>query len=471
VKKVALLTLVFAMAGCALTPDYKRPSAALANNPSEVGPIQSDARLQANLSYARWWRLYNDPALNDLVERSLKSNTDMRVALANLARASAAVSVVADAELPQVDVAAETAFSRDSAEQFYLPGPLPNEKVYAALGSVSYEVDLFGRVHRSVEASQAEMNATQDAVAATRIAVVAQTVSAYLSVCAAGRESVVTQHAIALQEEETKLVKRFQDTGRSGSLAVTRSTAQEDSLRASLPPLSAAKQIALDRLAVLLGRPRSEVSPSVAACVDEPKITQVIPVGDARSLIARRPDVAAAEAQLHAATAEYGVVKADLYPSISFGLSGGSIGALSHFNDDDTYKFSIGPLVSWHFPNRRRANAELTQAQAQIDAAYARFDARVLIALDEVQSSLSTYGYDLDRMNHLKTARLSSLKASTDARKLYELGRENYLSVLDADRQLASLDQTIATQQTKIANDQVQLFLALGGGWQQENAL
>lgn len=465
-RKIALITLAAWVTGCALTPDYKRPSEAIANNPTEIGQLQNNARLQANVNYAQWWKLYNDATLDDLVDRSLSANTDMRVALANLERAAASISVTTDAEYPQVGVAAEAAFSRDSAEQFYLPGPLPNEKVYAALGSVSYEVDLFGRVRRSVEASKAEMNVSKDTVAATRIAVVAQTVSAYLAVCASGRESIVTQHAIALQEEETKLVKRFQDSGRSGSLAVTRSTSQEDSLRASLPPLSAAKEIAMSRLALILALPRSAIPASVAGCVDEPQIAQLIPVGDGRSLLARRPDVAAAEERLHAATAEYGVVKADLYPSISFGVSGGSIGALGHFNDDDTYKFSLGPLVSWQFPNRRRAKAELTQSQAQIDAAYARFDASVLAALNEVQTSLSAYGYDLDRMNHLKTARRSSSKASVDARKLFGLGRENYLSVLDADRQLASLDQTIAAQQTKLANDQVQLFLTLGGGWQ-----
>ncbi len=461
------LALVITLDGCTLTPDYKRPEQALANNGSINGPIEKeDHGGSSHIDYASWWKLYNDPLLNDLVNRSLQSNTDIRIAVANLEQAGGKLKVASDAQVPQVEVAAEPAYARDSAEEMYLPGPLPNEKVYAALGSVSYEIDLFGQVRRSVEAAGANVDAAKAAANATRIAVVAETVSAYLSVCSAGREAIVTQHAIALQQEETQLARRLHERGRAGSLDVTRSLTQENALRSSLPPLEASKQISLDRLAVLTGRPASELPPAVGQCNDEPRIDQIIPTGDGRSLIARRPDVAVAEAQLHAATAEYGVAKADLYPSITFGASGGSVGLLSHFSYDDTYKFSIGPLVSWHFPDRRRAKGVLAQAQAQIDAAFARFDARVLIALDEVQSSLSIYSFDLDRMSDLQTAHVSSVKASSDARKLYTLGRDNYLSVLDADRQLTSLDQLIAAQETKIANDQVQLFLALGGGWQ-----
>ncbi|MHA6202984.1 efflux transporter outer membrane subunit [Dyella soli] len=465
---IIAIVLGIATSGCTLTPDYTRPVNALANSSLANGPLDSDVPHSSEEAISgSWWRIYNDPLLNNLVDESLRSNTDMRVALANLRGASGGLDVASDAQLPQVEVGASTNYARDSAEEVLRPGPLPNERVYAVLGAVSYEVDLFGRVKRSIESADATVEAAKASLAATHIAVAAETVAAYLSVCSAGREATVTQRAIAIQVEETQLTRKLFAGGRTGSLDVTRSFTQEQSLRASLPPLEAAKRTSLNRLAVLTGQPVGNLPPAVVACNDEPKLDRVIPVGDGQSLIKRRPDIALAEHQLHRATAQYGVAKADLYPSISFGASGGSVGLLGHFNDDDTYKFSIGPLISWHFPNRRRALGQLTEAQAQIDAAFARFDAQVLVALDEVQSALAVYGHDLDRMSDLQMARSSAAKASSDARTLYAFGRGNYLSVLDADRQLTSLEQLIAAQQTKISGDQVQMFLALGGGWQE----
>ena len=467
-KIFATVMAAIVVGGCTLTPDYHRPRSALANNPNAHAPFVADtSHVSRGQPAGPWWRLYNDPLLDRLVEEALTANTDMRIAVANLNRASAQLDVVSDARLPQTDVGAEATYGRASAEQQFVPQQLPNMGVYALLGSVSYQVDLFGQVRRAVESAGANRDATKAALAATRIAVVAQTVAAYLSVCSAGRETLVTRHAIDLQIESTRLARRLESRGRTGSLDVTRSLTQEYQLRSSLPPLEAAKETALNHLAVLTGHPLAELPAGVEACNQEPLIQQLIPVGDGRGLLARRPDIAAAEAELHAATADLGVATADLYPNITLGASGGSVGLIGHFADSDTYEFSIGPLISWHFPNRRRAHGQIAEAQAQIDASVARFDARVLTALEEVQSALDVYARDLDRMNDLHAAHASATKADTDALALYTLGREGYLSVLDADRQLASIDQLVAAQQTKIANDQVQLFLALGGGWQQ----
>jgi outer membrane protein TolC len=138
---------------------------------------------------------------------------------------------------------------------------------------------------------------------------------------------------------------------------------------------------------------------------------------------------------------------------------------MKNFNSDDTYKFSIGPLVSWQFPNRRRARATIAGAQAQIDAAFARFDGAVLDALREVESGLTTYGDDLQQLSGLQATERSAQRASDDARRLFAAGRSGFLPVLDADRSLLAIQQSVAAQQTRVATDQVQIFLALGGGW------
>lgn len=456
------------IAGCTvLTPDYRRPADAVMARPDVQGAFRANANpaITAAPAIDQWWRLYNAPQLNGLVSRALTANTDLRVALANLARAQAGLDVSRDARLPQVGFQASGSYARDSAEEQLVAGPLPNERIYALGASVSYQVDLFGQVRRSIEAANSNVDAARAAEAATRMTVAAQTVQAFIGACAAGRELVVARRAIDIQLQATRLASRQFNGGRTTSLDVTRSTTQEEQLRSTLPVYESRRKESLYRLAVLTGLPPAQFPPNLADCSQEPTLAQPIPTGDGRALLARRPDIARAEAELHQATANLGVVTADLYPRISLGASGASVGLMKNFNSDDTYKFSIGPLATWQFPNRRRAKATVAGAQAQIDAAFARFDGAVLDALREVESGLTTYGDDLQQLAGLQATERSAQRASDDARRLFSAGRSGFLPVLDADRSLLSIQQSVAAQQTRVAADQVQVFLALGGGW------
>jgi outer membrane protein, multidrug efflux system len=205
-------------------------------------------------------------------------------------------------------------------------------------------------------------------------------------------------------------------------------------------------------------------------CTNEPTLAQPIPVGDGAQLLRRRPDVRRVEEELKSATAGIGVATADLYPKITLGASVGSVGLTDNFLRDDTFKFSIGPLISWQLPNRRKAEAVVRGAQAQADAAYARFDGTVLVALREAESSLSVYARDLDRHRLLQSAQENAARAAADAQALFRNGRQGYLTALDANRTLITADQALAASQTRIASDQVQVFLSLGGGWDADTA-
>jgi outer membrane protein TolC len=233
-----------------------------------------------------------------------------------------------------------------------------------------------------------------------------------------------------------------------------------------MPSLIAEKQTALFRLATLTGKPPAEFDRRVATCGEEPHIDRPIPVGDGAALLRRRPDVRQAELLLRAATARIGVAIADLYPKIRLGASAGSAGLAESFLASDTFKFGIGPLISWEFPNRKRVRARIGMAEAEADAAYARFDGVVLTALREAETALTVYARDLDRRDELEQARNQAAKASRDAQTLFRAGRQGFLAVLDADRVLISAEQALAAQESRIAGDQVRLFLALGGGWQ-----
>ena len=195
-----------------------------------------------------------------------------------------------------------------------------------------------------------------------------------------------------------------------------------------------------------------------------PTLAQPLPVGDGAALLARRPDVRQAERVLAGATARIGVATAALYPSVSIGLGAGSTGLLTDIGERAANHWSIGSLVSWTFPDGGE-RARVRQADASAQAALARFDGVVLNALREVETQLSWYSQDLRRNEALRASREQAALAAAQARRLYEAGRTPYLTSLDADRSLASVESALAASEGQIAADQVKLFLALGGGW------
>jgi outer membrane protein TolC len=269
------LATLTGIAGCtALTPDYVRPANAVYVRQDVQGAFAAAANPAVSAAPAldQWWRLYNTPQLNSLVDQALAANTDVRVAVATLARAQAGPDVSRDARLPQVGFQASGAYARDSAEEQLVAGPLPNERVYSLGASVSYQLDLFGQVRRSVEAANANVDAARAAEAATRMTVAAQTVRAFIGACAAGRELVVARRAVDVQLQATRLASRQYADGRNTSLDVTRSTTQEAQLRSTLPVYEGRRKESLYRLAVLTGLPPAQFPSSLAECTQEPTL-------------------------------------------------------------------------------------------------------------------------------------------------------------------------------------------------------
>ncbi len=197
-----------------------------------------------------------------------------------------------------------------------------------------------------------------------------------------------------------------------------------------------------------------------------PQVVGTIPVGDGAALLRRRPDIRQAERQLAAATATIGVATADLYPRVTLGLSVDSVGLGNDFLGKDTFSYSIGPLISWTIPNTGVVRARIAQTQAGADGALAKFDGTVLTALRETETALDAYARELDRHAALQSARDESATVADQARRLYLAGRTGYLDALDAERGLATSEATLAASDAELADDQVSLFLALGGGWE-----
>jgi NodT family efflux transporter outer membrane factor (OMF) lipoprotein len=411
-----------------------------------------------------WWRLYDDPTLNGLIEKALAANTDLRVAAANLARVEAVSDEVRAAQDVTVSASAQAARAQLSAQSYLLTQPIPQTNLGDVGIGVSYQIDLVGKLKRAAEAAQADTQASRDALDLARVSVVADVARAYIDACSSGRELAVAQDSLNLQARSLAVTQRLQAAGRASALDLTRGRALLDQSRAALPAFEAHRRSALYRLAVLTGDPPSQFPAALDQCASPPRLAQPIPVGDGQALLRRRPDVRQAERQLAAATARIGVATAALYPSITLGLDAGSTGVLQDLGQATTNRWSFGSLINWTLPGAGE-HARIRAADANADAALAHFDGVVLGALRETETSLTVYARDLDRNADLKAARDEAVLADRQAQSLYRAGRAPYLTGLDARRTLTTAQAALAASDTQVADDQVALFLALGGGW------
>jgi len=454
-----------ALSGCVVGPNYESPAPRAPAQTTFAGA--TSPAFTGDEPQGQWWQLFRDPTLDALIREALTANTDLRVAEANLRRARAVLSESRAGRLPSTTVSGSATYARQSGEALGLPGTSPTGDAYDVGLDVSYQLDLFGRIHRTIEASRADAEAVQAAFDLTRITVAAETTRAYADACSAGRQLAVAQESVRVQQETYDLTQRLLQGGRATMLESSQAGAQLDQTRATIPTLEAQRQTALYRLAVLTGRPPTEFPPAAAACATPPALAQAIPVGDGASLLARRPDIRQADRQLHAATARIGVATADLYPSISLGGSiGSSATSPGNLGHSDAFRFSVGPLISWSFPNIAVARARIREARADADAALASYDGTWLNALQETESALTRYARELDRLNTLRRAHGQAAEALRIARLRYQAGRENFQVVLDAQGALAAVDSQVAQSEAALSDNLVTLFLALGGGWQ-----
>ncbi|MCF8980971.1 efflux transporter outer membrane subunit [Pseudomonas syringae] len=449
-------------------PDYELPKDSAINRPDLQGELagQSVNSVSAPVP-AHWWRLYQDPKLDELVRQAMASNTDLRIAAANLQRSryQGAEADAAGGFTNSAKIGAQRL--QESGEAFLLPDKVPVANVGDIGLTTSYQFDLFGTLQRGIEAAQANIDATQAAADTARITVVADVVRAYTQVCAANEEHDIARESLDLQQQSVKLNQRLRDAGRGDETQVTRSQTQFKSLRAELPRYEAQRQAALFRLSMLLARPVEQLPAGVSTCNELPHIAQVMPVGDGAALLKRRPDIRQAERHLAMSTAQIGVATGELYPDISIGANIGTVGMIENLGKPAANRWGFGPLLSWTIPSNG-SRARIHQAEASAQASLARFDGVVLNAIRETQTGLAQYTALLDRRDALKDAEQSAREAADQTHRFYQAGRASFLADLQATRTYTDVRAQLAEANTQVAMGQINLFLALGGGWEKD---
>jgi len=464
----ALLALVGTLSACTMVgPDYRLPDDAVIQRAEARAPfdLAGNAKVEQAELPADWWKLYDDPLLNRLVSEALQSNTDVRLAYHNLRHAYEGFQIAHHAQEVEIGGAGSLARGQLSSESLALQEKIPVMNLADAGLSVGYQLDLFGKLKRAAESAGANADASAAALDAARITVVAQVVRNYVEACHAGEELIIAKRSLDIQQRQLDVATRLFRGGRGNEVDVARARAQVEALRAEVSPFETKKSAALYQIAALLGRTPNDLSEPVIACSHAPQLSQPTPVGDGAALLKRRPDVRAAERSLAAATADIGVATAMMYPEISLGASAGYTGMLEHIADPITRRWELGPSISWHIPTKvDRARVRAMEAGA--DAALARFDGVVLNALRETQTLLARYADDLQRNRALRDSRDAASRAADHTRRLYQEGRLAYLDSLDTERTLALAEAALAESEAQLSLDKVNLFLALGGGWE-----
>jgi NodT family efflux transporter outer membrane factor (OMF) lipoprotein len=469
VRMVALtLGLLAAAGGCKLGPDYHPPKPVAGAESPFVTAVPGAISVEPPPD--GWWKLYQDPMLDRFLEDAFAANADLRAAEANLSAARAVLVATKAGRYPQTEANVSGIRGRDpTVEEILLfTGQAPQTLwLFDALLDVSYEIDLFGRVRRSIEASRADLQAVAAATADLKVTVAAETTRAYAQICALGEQIAVARRSLEVVGREARITTERYRAGAGSEFDVVRAEGLVAQVRASIPPLEGQRRSALFQLAALLGRAPASAPTEAQDCTQSLRLKRLIPVGDGAALLKRRPDVRQADRRIASATARIGVATAELYPTISLrGFIGGVSTALEQLASNDAFVWGVGPSISWTFPQQVAARARLRQAEATAVAALAHFDSVVLQALREIEQALATYGAELDRRQALADVQDKARRAFEMAHDQFLAGSVSTLDLLTSEQALVNADASVAASNAALAQNQITLFKVLGGGWQ-----
>ena len=459
------------LAGCTVGPDWQPPEMPLPDTWSAPLPgAAADAGVDV-----RWWESFGDPQLDSLVERALIANRDVERAVAVIAEARALRTQAAASFYPQVDGGASVTRRRQTAAgssgnfggiDVGSSGRSSIDTFYEAGFDASWELDVFGKTRRSVEAADAGIAAETDAANGVRLTLIGDVARTYVDARGLQRRIAVTESTIAAQRDTVDLTRARFQAGTGNGLDAVRAEAQLAGFRAELPPLRAAFAADVHRLGVLSGQEPRALADVLAPPAPIPVAEATPQAGVPAELLRRRPDIREAERRLAQSTAEIGVAVAERFPAFSLP---GTI-SLTNTKLIDLFRkasliWAIGPEVSVPLFDAgfRRAEVELRIArQAQ---ARATWEQTVLTALEEVENALANWREETDRRQALVASVAGNADALALATELYTRGLATFLDVLDAQRALFQAQSELAASEAALSTDLVALYKALGGGW------
>jgi NodT family efflux transporter outer membrane factor (OMF) lipoprotein len=425
---------------------------------------------------ANWWTTFNDPDLNSLVERAVKGNLDLKLAQARVREARALRGVVKADLYPTVNVGASYIRQRTSENLTVIQGdsgsgePIGFEGDFYQVGfDASWEIDIFGGIRRSIEAANADIAAEVENRRDTLVTLLSELARNYVELRGAQRQAEIARENLKVQQETLELTRIRFDAGLVSDLDVQRAQAQVSTTASSIPLFDTSARQSIHLLSVLLGQEPDALVAELSPEKSIPPVPPEVPVGLPSELLRRRPDIRRAERQLAAATARIGVATADLFPKFSLtGALGLGSARLSDLGDGGSTTYSIIPGVSWPILDFGRIRSNIAVQNAREEQAAVNYEQTVLTSLREVADALVSFSNEQTRRHDLEKAVEANRRAVELANDLYKQGLTDFLSVLQAQRDLFVTEDFLVLSNRNVSSNLVALYKALGGGWEIE---
>lgn len=471
-----LLAISLLLAGCKAGPDYKKADPPV---PVQFGSLEPGIATSEPLDAEHmktWWKILRDPVLDSVIERAVEGNLDVRIAESRVRQARAQRGVASSKYYPEGEVdgsyqrfkttengsttGAGTAGTRDRRFGLYLLG-----------FDASWEIDVFGGVRREVEAADADLAASREALRDTLVTLQGEVARNYVEVRALQLRLDIAREDVKARRETVELNEAKFRGGLIPELDLARARGALANAESTIPLLENALLAAMHRLAVLLGQEPMSLVKELSVKTDLPQVPENLPAGLPSNLLRRRPDIRRAERELAAATARIGVSTADLFPRFSLtGAFGYQSLHVDDLFDQGSNFWQIGPTIQWNILNLKRILSNIEASKAVRDGSLAQYEKSVLTALEEVENALVSLVQEKRRVEVLTDAVRANGLAADLALARFQAGLESYLAVIDAQSALRVSQDQLAQSKQNTALGFIALYKALGGGWQQEGA-
>lgn len=468
-KPVMAIACLVLIAGCAVGPNYQPPKV---STPAQWTSPMAGGETNGPVELADWWKNFDDTNLDSLMTTAIQSNLTLRVAEARVREARAQKGVVAGSLWPSLGGSASYSRNHYGANAFPPLGgfgvPL-DYNLYDANFDAAWELDVFGGTRRAVEAANAQAGAAEYGERDVLVSLLAEVARDYIQARAFQKRLDIANDNIRVEKDVLDLTSNRFENGLGNDLDVEQATALLKTTEAQVPSLETGYDESVRSLAVLLGQPPGALDDELSAKKGIPLTPPLVPVGLPSDLLLRRPDVQQVERQLAAATAQIGVAKADLFPKFSLtGIAGLQSTSSGNWIDYASKYWDAGPTVQWEIFEAGSIVANVHVQNAKQQEALNQYQQAVLIALEDAENALTAYAREQVRRESLTQSVQANQQALDLATQLYKSGLTDFLRVLDSETSLYSAqDAQIQSDQT-VSLDLVQLYKALGGGWEEE---
>ncbi len=454
-----MLLAAVVLAGCAVGPDYVPPTSS--TSPAWHGKLQDGlvAKPTDPNMLASWWKTLDDPQLSSLMERAVAGNLDLKNARARVGQARAARGVTKAGLFPTVNLSGSDTWSHSRGEM----GTGQTTESHNLGFDAGWELDLFGGSRRSLEAADADLQASQEDLNDTLVSLLSEVALNYVEIRTYQSRLAAVQASIETQEQTYQLTEWQYQAQLSDELAVFQAKYNLESTRSQIPDLKAGLDEAMNNLAVLLGEQPGKLHEELAVPAAIPVCTKEVAVGVPADTLRQRPDVRRAERELAAQTARIGQATADRYPR--FSLTGSVGGQALSLISGTSAMISGGPQVTWAIFDGGAIRWNIEQQNALQEQYLIQYESAILNALDEVENAIAAYVNEQDKRRTLEEAADAAQHAAELALYEYEAGLTDFSNVLDAQRSLLSFQNQLAESNGTVTSNLIRLYKALGGGW------